>query len=65
MVIVVVLKLSKPFLKLYAEERVRRVGQHMHTIVSRAVLDKVLKVSLLSNKEISSSELIKIMQVDI
>jgi hypothetical protein len=37
----------------------------MHTILSKAVLDKAFRVSLLSNKAIQKTELLKIMQIDL
>lgn len=37
----------------------------MHAIICQAISEKLLKVSLLSNKEITGGELIRIMQVDI
>lgn len=37
----------------------------MHKIITKAILRKTLRVSLLSNKDVTSSELIKMMQIDV
>jgi ABC-type transport system involved in cytochrome bd biosynthesis fused ATPase/permease subunit len=58
------IKLVKPFLRVCAEGRLRRIGQKMHSILSMAVISKTLKVSLLSSQSVTSSELLKIMQID-
>jgi ABC-type protease/lipase transport system fused ATPase/permease subunit len=42
----------------------RQIGEGMHEILSRSVVSKTLRVSLLSNPEISGSQLLKMMQID-
>ena len=62
---IVIIKLIKPFLRVYTEEKLHTIGQKMYNILAKDVLTKSLKVSLLSNKQVTSSQLIKIMQVDL
>ena len=65
MAALLITKFIKPFLKVYAETKLQLVGQKMYSFLSKAVLKKSLKVSLSSNNRVSSSQLIKIMQVDL
>jgi ABC-type bacteriocin/lantibiotic exporter with double-glycine peptidase domain len=58
------MSVAKPIMRTCAERKLRKIGKEMHNIISRAVLAKTFSVSLLSNNNISSSELLKLMQVD-
>lgn len=62
--LIIFIKFCKPFIKVCAEERLRQIGEGMHEILSRNVVSKTLRVSLLSNPEISGSQLLKMMQID-
>jgi hypothetical protein len=54
----------KPFLRVFAEERSRQIGEAMHEIITRAMVNKTLRIALLSNPEVSESQLLKMMQTD-
>lgn len=62
---VLVTKLIKPFLRVYADGKLLSIGLSMQGVLMRAVIDKTFKISLLSNHNVTGSGMIKIMQADI
>lgn len=64
-IVIITLKIVKTFFRTFSDRKLIEIGQGMHKILTKAVLNKVLKVSLLSNKDVASSELIKMMQIDV
>ena len=62
--LIILVSITHPFLTNYADNCLHEVGLKMHQLISLAIIRKSLSCSTLSNKNITISEMSKIMHID-